>query len=145
MIRPLLLLLVLASLSLWLTRHAWLTNPSAYKVSSQLSEVVGLTPPSAQRPELLTIASHARLQSHRSRHYQIHGQIYNPTATPLAAPSIVFTQLDRDNQILDTIRYPANDWQNTSQAIPAHGFADFILQLPSWPDNSWGYQIQLSD
>ncbi len=145
MVRPLTLLLLLITASIWLTRHAWLTQPPLFQLASQLTETLGLSTPVAKRPELLSIASHAKLRTHHSRHYQIHGQIHNPTATPLAAPSILFIMLDRDNNTLDTIHYPAEAWQQNQQPIAANGLTEFVLQLPRWLDSSWGYQIRLID
>lgn len=141
-----LLLLVLMLCCLWLTRHAWLTYPTAYQINAKLSSAVGLPTLAASRADALTLASHAKLANATGSRYDIHGQLYNPLNVPLARPSIRFVQLDRDNQVLQHKTYQPSDWATqSSSTIPSKGFADFVLPVLSWPSQSWGYRIELID
>lgn len=142
------LFLSLVTSSAWLSRHVWLVNPSAYQASSTVLAKFGQAALTASRPELITIASHAKLGNHNQSQYNIRGQLYNPLNVPLTAPTIVFTQVDRDNRQLNQQHYPASSWllgNSNGNTIPAQGFVDFVLPVKDWPASSWGYQISLID
>ena len=139
----------LALLTLWLCRHVWLLQPSAFQLAQQLGASFNWTP-AAKRPELITLASHAKLQ-HRNGGYRIHGQLFNGQAVPLALPDIVFEQVDRDGQVIQHSRFSPQQWLGAQHPLLVHGqlptqqLIDFSLNVLHWPDASWGYRIQLRD
>ena len=132
----------------WLTRHSWLTHAAAHQATSAALKQLGLSPLAAQRADLLKIVSHAKLHNSQTQRYQILGRLYNPLAVPLQNPNIQLLQIDRDNKVLSTQTFSAAQWQlkeSNNTFIEATELLDFKLELSQWPENSWGYQLQLQD
>lgn len=135
---------------LWFSQQAWLVIPKAYQAQAQLAQALGLQPLSANRPDLLNIASHAKLRDDSNHsHYVIHGQIHNPNAVPLHTPSIVLQQIGPDNRLIRQLNFAATTWQKPLQPIAANTLVEFALPVTidssSTSNESWGYQLQLRD
>lgn len=142
----------------WLGQQAWLVNPRAYQVQAQIAQAFRLQPLSAKRPDLINIVSHAKLRDDDSQsHYVIHGQIHNPNAVPLQAPSIVVQQIGADGRMIRQLTFAPKSWRQPLRPVDPNELAEFSLPITpphassntpfgiTHSNESWGYQLQLLD
>lgn len=137
--------LILLIAGAYLSRHVWLANATGYRIANTAFSAVGLTTPSAQRPELITLASHAKLK-HPNGQYHIHGQLFNPLTIPLSKPDILLLQVDLDGQLIRQQRFTPLQWQvAVGESLPPQQLVEFTLAITEWPATSWGYRLHFID